>query len=839
MNLRLAVRSLFKNPFVTVIAIVSLGLGIGANAAIFSLFDQILLRNLPVPEPERLVNFSSPGPRDGNTSCFFIGGCDDVFSYPMFHDLQEVQTSFTGIAAQRFYNANLSYENQTQSGLALWVSGSYFPVLDLRPAVGRLIEPLDEQVKASVVVLSHSYWRARFNENPSVLNQKLIVNGQPMTIVGVAPEGFNGTTVGMTPNVFAPVTTLGAGWSGIASSSSSSDLRRNYSIYLFGRLKPGLSIEEAAAAINGPYHHILNEVEAALQRRMTEQTLVKFKARTLTLEPGKHGQSELHEQARVPLTLLIGVTAFVLLIACANIANLLLARAATRAGEMAIRLSIGGTRWQLIVQLLTEASLLAALGGAFSLVVARWTLDLIASFIRPELAPVELAGIQYSLDTPAVLFAALLTLGTGILFGLFPALHSSRPDLVSAFKGNSGQAGGSRTAARFRWSLATTQIALSMALLILAGLFTKSLFNASHADLGFRTENLITFSLSPRLNGYSRERSVALYERIEDELRAIPGVIGVTSSNVGLFAGDETAELWETRVRVQGFPFALDVNTNARFAIVGADYFGTLGIPLIAGRDFTQFDNEVAPKVAIVNERFVEKFNLGSDAIGKRIGAYGAPLDTEIIGVARDAKYSELRAGVQPEFFFPYRQRFEFTDNNFYVRAAGNSGRILGAIPSLIARINSNVALDRLRAMPEQIQAYITVSRVTSVLSVAFAAVATLLAAIGLYGVLAYTMVQRTKEIGIRMALGADRSRVQRMVLGQVGWMTVIGGMIGFAVGLALGRFGESLLFQLNARDPLVLCLSGFLLVLVTFAAGLIPARRASRLDPLNALRYE
>ncbi len=838
MNLRLAVRSLFKNPFVTVIAILSLGLGIGANAAIFSLFDQILLRNLPVQEPERLVNLSSPGPREGNTSCFFIGGCDYVFTYPMFRDLQRVQTSFAGIAAHRFYNANLSYEKQTQSGLALWVSGRYFSVLGLRPALGRLIEPSDEQVlgEAHVVVLSHTYWRARFNENPSVLNQTLIVNGQPMTIVGVAPEGFNGTTVGITPNVFVPITMLGAGWSGTGPNPLTD--RRNYSLYLFARLKPGVSIDEAAAAINGPYHSILNEVEAPLQR-MNEQTLAKFKARTLKLEPGKRGQSELHEQARVPLTLLIGITAFVLLIACANIANLLLARGAMRAGEMAIRLSIGGTRRQLIVQLLTESCLLAALGGAFSLLVARWTLNLIASVIRPELTPVELAGIQYSLDTPAMLFAALLTLGTGILFGLFPALNSSRPDLVSAFKGNSGQSGGARAAARFRWSLATAQIALSMALLILAGLFTKSSFNASHADLGFRTENLISFSVSPRLNGYSRERSVALYERIEDELRALPGVTGVTSSSVGLFAGDNTAALWETRVRVQGFPFGLDVNTHARFANVGADYFRTLGIPLISGREFTQSDAEGAPKVTIVNEKFVQKFNLGNDVIGKRIATYGAPLDTEIIGVARDAKYSELRVGIQPEFFLPYRQRFEFSDDNFYVRAAGNPARVLAAIPPLIARIDSNVAVDRLRAMPEQIQAYITVSRVTSTLSAAFAALATLLAAIGLYGVLAYTVAQRTKEIGVRMALGADPSRVRCMVLGQVAWMTVIGGMIGFAAALALGRFGESLLFQLNARDPLVLGVSGFLLVLVAFAAGLIPAHRASRLDPLNALRYE
>jgi predicted permease len=455
------------------------------------------------------------------------------------------------------------------------------------------------------------------------------------------------------------------------------------------------------------------------------------------------------------------------------------------------------------------------------------------------LAPVELAGIQYSLDTQALLFAVLLTVGTGVLFGLFPALHSARPDLVSALKGSSGRPSGSRATTRFRSSVATAQIALSTALLILAGLCTRSLINASHADLGFRADNLLTFSVSPRLNGYSRDQSVALYERIEDALRALPGVISITASNVGVFAGDETAELWETPLRVQGFPYGIDVDTNARWANVGADYFRTLGIPLLSGRDFTQGDTDGTPRVAVVNETFVQKFKLGHDAIDKQIGVYGGPVDTAIVGVARDAKYSEIRAGIQPEFFLPYRQRFEFSDNTFYVRVAGNPARVLAAIPPLMAGIDSNVPVDRLRAMPEQMQAYITLIRVTGILSAVFASLATLLAAIGLYGVLAYSVAQRTKEFGVRMALGADRAQVQYMVLERVAWMTGIGGVIGFAAALALARVGESLLYQLNARDPLVLGVSGILMLLVTFAAGLIPARRASRLDPLTALRYE
>ncbi len=834
-HLRYALRGLRKNPFVTAIAILSLGLGIGANAAIFSLFDQILLRSLPVPQPERLVNLSSPGPRgQANVSCDFIASCDYVFTYLMFRDLQQAQTPFTGIAAQVFRKANLSCEKQTRSGFALFVSGSYFPVLGLRPVLGRLLEPSDEHApgQAQAVVLSYNFWRGRFNGNPAVLNQTLIVNAQPLTIVGIAQEGFNGTIVGMTPDVFVPITMYGAGF------VSPLTQRRNYFLYLFARLKPGVSVDEAASAINGPYRNILNEVEAPLQQ-MTEQTLAEFKARTLKLEPGKRGKSELYDQARVPLTLLIGLSGLVLLIACANIANLLLARAATRTGEMAIRLSIGGNRRQLVAQLLTESCLLAALGGAFSLLVGQWTLHLIASVIRPDLGALELEGIQYALDTRAMLFAAALTLGTGILFGLFPALHSSHPDLVSTLKGNSGPPGGSSAATRFRWSLATAQIGLSMALLILAGLLTKSLLNASRANLGFRVDNLVTFSVSPYANGYSRARVVALYERIEDELRRLPDVTRVTSSNVGLFGDDNTAQLWETRLRVQAYPYGLNVDTNARWANVGADYFRTLAIPLISGREFTVSDAGSTPKVAIVNEEFVRKFNLGTDATGKRIGIFGGPLDTEIIAVARNARYSELRGEIQPEFFLPYRQRSEISGNTFFVRTSGNPERILAAIPPLLARIDSNVPVDGLRTMSEQFQAYITINRVTGVLSAAFAVLATLLAAIGLYGVLAYTLAQRTREIGIRIALGADPLRVRRMVFGQAVWMIVPGVIIGFVVALALGHFAESLLFQLKAQDPMVLGLSGVVLALVAFSAGLIPAYRASRLDPLTALRYE
>jgi predicted permease len=599
---------------------------------------------------------------------------------------------------------------------------------------------------------------------------------------------------------------------------------------LFARLKPDFSMEKAAATMGGPYHNIINDVDAPLQK-MSEQTLAKFKAKQLLLEPGRRGQSELHNDARVPLTLLLGVTAFVLLIACANIANLLLARAATRSSEIAVRLSIGGSRSQLIRQLLTESCLLAVLGGGLGLLVAKWTLRIIQGLV-----PAEVTVLKFELDPAAMVFAGALAISTGILFGLFPALHSTRPDLVSVLKAQSGQASGSRSAARFRFSLATAQIALSMALLILAGLFTKSLMNVNRADLGFRADEIVTFGVSPQLNGSNAERTTALYERIEDELRALPGVSSVTSSTVPVLAGDN----WGTGVAVQGFQAGPDTDTSSLYTFIGPDYFRTFGIPLIAGREFARSDSNGAEDVAIANEKFTQKFNLGRDAIGKRIAmGRDTKLNIEIVGVAEDSKYSDIKAESRPVLYLPYRQRPMFSGNNFYVRTALNPAQLTVAIRPLMSRIDPNLPVEHLQTMPEQVRAATTVDRVISTLSGAFALVATLLAAIGLYGVLAYTVAQRTREIGVRMALGAAPGRVRKMVLQQVSFMTAIGGVIGIPSALALGKFAESLLFKLNAHDPTVLGVSVVLLVLVALGAGFIPAHRASRVDPIGALRYE
>jgi putative ABC transport system permease protein len=829
-HVKLALRTLFKTPFVTGIAVLSLALGIGANAAIFSLFDQMLRRPLPVEDPERLVDLSSPGPKPGSQSCNQAGDCEEVFSYPMYQDLARSQTVLSGLAAHRAFGANLAFRNEPMTGSGMLVSGSYFPTLGITAAIGRLLGPADdEHVGAGfVTVLGHAFWQSRLGADPGVLGQTIVVNGQALTIVGVAPQGFEGTTLGTRPFVFVPITMRGL----LEKGSRGFDNRRNYWAYLFGRLKPGVSLAQARAALNGIYHPIITDVEAPLQEGMSEQTLARFKARELRVEPGARGQSSVHREAKTPLLMLFGVTAIVLLIACANIANLLLARGAGRAMEMGVRLALGAGRHHLVVQLLTESVLLALMGGAASLLVARWTLAIIASLLPSDAA----TTLQFALQPSVVWFAGGLSVLTGILFGLFPALHSTRTDLITSIRANTGQISGHRGAARFRASLVTVQIALATALLVAAGLFMKSLINVSRVDLGVKVDDVITFGISPDRSGYDSTRTKLLFERVEQTLAALPGVTGVTTSIVPLLAGDN----WGNDVYVEGFPGGPDVDNNARFNEVGAGYFATLGVPVLAGREFTEADRQGSGDVAVVNEAFIKKFNLGRDAVGKFMSTHRADsLNIQIVGVVRNAKYSEVKDEVPPLFFMPWRQDRNVGSMSVYVRSALPPGQMVRMLPDVMRKIDPGLPLEGLRTMPEQIRDNVFLDRMISILSTAFAVLATLLAAVGLYGVLAYTVAQRTREIGVRMALGADARQVRAMVMRQVVGLIAVGLVFGIAGAVGLGRAATSLLYGLKGHDPLVFALSIAVLVVVALGAGYLPAVRASRVQPMTALRYD
>ncbi|PYP48876.1 MAG: multidrug ABC transporter substrate-binding protein [Gemmatimonadetes bacterium] len=827
-HVTLAFRTLFKTPFVTGIAIVSLALGIGANAAIFSLFDQILLRPLPVPDPARLVNLAAPGPKPGSQSCGQAGDCDVVFSYPMFRDLERSQTVFTGLASHLAFGVSLSYRDQPTTGDGMYVSGSYFPTLGLRPALGRLLTPADDQGIGThyVTVLGYGYWQSHFGGDPAVLGRPLRVNGQAMTIVGVAPPDFHGTTLGVRPLVFVPISMRGV----LSPGFRGFENRQSYWAYLFGRLKPGVSLAQASAGLNALYHPIVTDVEAPLQKGISDQMMAQFQAKQVVLTPGWRGQSSVPQDAKAPLLMLFGVTAIVLLIACANIANLLLARGAGRAMEMGVRLALGAHRRQLMSQLLTESVLLAGLGAVAGLIVANWTLTGIAAILPPDFDET----LRFALQPVVLVFAAALALGTGIVFGVFPAWHSTRIELVTAIRANAVQISGARSAARFRASLVTMQVALATTLLIAAGLFVKSLDNVSRVDLGLHVDDVVAFSIAPERIGYDSTRALSLYGRVEDALGSIPGVKGVTSSVIPLLAGNN----WGSDVNVQGFPSGPDVDKNARLNEVGAGYFATLGVQLRAGREFTPADHRGAPRVAVVNQAFEKKFNLGQGAVGTFTSIGPGPLNIQIVGVVPDVKYSDVKQAVPAMFYTPWRQDTHVGTMSFYVRSPQPEA-LLRALPAVLKQIDAGLPMDGLKTMPQQIRENVVEDRLIGIVSASFAVLATVLAAVGLYGVLAYSVAQRTREIGVRMALGADAGRVRALVLRQMSRMMLVGSVVGLLGALGLGRAAQSLLYGLKGHDPVVFALAAALLTLVALGAVYVPARRASLVDPVRALRYE
>lgn len=830
-----AVRQLTKRPGLAAIIVLTLGLGVGANAAMFSLFHQMLLRPLPVPDPGSLVNLNAPGPKSGSVSNNVAGDSDYVFSYPMFRDLERervVLDVFTGIAAHRSFDASIAAPGtEAVAGVGTSVSGSYFDVLQLAPALGRLIGPQDEPKvdEGRVVVLSFDYWQNKFGGDADVLGKLLSVNGQSMTIIGVAPESFTGTTLGERPQVFVPLTMR---WLMEPYFPASSEDRLSHWAYLFARLKPGVDMQQAENAVDVPYRAIINDVEAPLITGGSEQFMQSFREKALVLESGQRGQSSTPEDAALPLTLLLSVTVLVLLIACVNIANLLLARGAARAGEMAVRSSLGASRGQMVAQLLAEAGLIGGLGCLASLPIAAATLGIIGMVIPAEAA----ASLQIGLSPAAIVFAIVVSMITVLLFGLFPALAATSAAPVAALKEQVGQQSGGRGMARFRRSLVTAQITFSMVLLVLAGLFIQSLANLSKVELGLRAEPIATMSISPVLSGYEPERSSQLFQRIEDDLAALPGVVSVASSMVPLITGDQ----WGGNVSVQGFEAAPDADTNARYNSVSEPFFRTLQIPLLSGRNFSDADVAGRPRVAIVNETFARKFGYGADVVGKRMSSgSGGELDIEIIGLVRDAKYSDVKEDVPPQYFLARRQDEELGFLNFYVRSELAPEDQLAAMSAVVAALDPNLPVSDLSTLPSVVRDRLFLDRLIGLLSSGFALLATLLAAIGLYGVLSYSVTQRMRELGLRQALGATPNRLLGMVLSQVGVMALVGGTAGLGLAVLLGRAAEAMLFGLSGYDPAVLVAALAVLGAVVFAAGFLPARHAARVDPLEALRYE
>jgi predicted permease len=831
-SLRYTLRQLARRPGFSVVAILMLSLGIGATTAIFSLFHQILLRPLPVPEPERLVNLIEPGPKWGWIwSDFAVRDAQETaFSFPMYRDLQAQQSVFTGIAAHHSFEANLSNGRRTLSGRGTLVSGNYFDVLSLRPALGRLIGPQDvpRAGESAVAVLSHDYWRSHFGADPNVVDRTLTVNGQSLTIVGVAPEGFSGTALGWRPQIFVPLTLR---WLMQPTVPPDAEVRGSYWLYLFARLRPDVTIEQASAAINSAYGAILTEVEAPALTLLPDEERQRFVERRVGVEAGARGKSPLPATAAQPLTLLLGVTALVLLIVCLNLANLLLARGASRSGEMAIRASIGASRGRLVSQVLTESAVLAAIGGGASLPVAALTLGSIAGVVPQQIA----AGLAIELGPAAMLFALAVTLATVLLFGLAPAWQASDTEPGRVMKGQATQVSAGSGMARFRIALTTTQIAFSMVLLVLAGLFTQSLINVARVDLGIEVDSLASFTISPRLNGYSPERADALYERITSELATEPGVAGVSFAGFPLIAD----RVRGYAVSGDGFEWAPGVDTFAQSNTVRPGFFGVVSIPLLAGRDFDAGDRTNPNGVAIVNEAFLRKFDLGSEPLGKRFTVPFTDFDVEVVGVVGDAKYADVKSAIQPQFFTPLPRAYDSTSMFFFARGGMEGDALTRAITRVVSTIDPELPVSDLTTMAQQVDDNVYIDRLITMLSASFAALATLLAAIGLYGVLAYNVAQRTRELGLRLALGAEPATLQGMVLRQVGVMALVGGVIGLVTAIGLGRAASALLFGLSGYEPAVLVAAVAVLAAVVLGATYVPARRASSIAPMAALRYE
>jgi predicted permease len=833
---RYALRTMRRQKTFTAVVVLTLALGIGANVAIFSVAEQILLRPLPVTEPERLVNLSDAGPKTGSrlTAITQAGWVDSVFSYPMFRDLDRAQEPFVGIAAHRIFDASLSAGEQARPDAGLRVSGGYFSLLGLRPALGRLLGPQDDRVngQAESVVLSYSYWQSEFGSNPGAVGQALIVNGTPLTIVGVAPPGFYGTTVGVRANVFVPIT-----FPGIATSNPipNFDDRNSYWVHLFARLKPEFALDQAEAAINPLYRSILNEVEAPLVSLagVNEQELEAFRAKSLVLEPGAHGQSRVIAPARDGLEMLFAVSGIVLLLCCANVAGLMLVRSSARGGEMAVRASMGATRGRLASLLLVESSLLALPSAILSLPVAAACLPVALATLGGMAGALPgLAGTELDLSLSFV--AAFVAIGIAVLstliFGIFPVRDVMRTEPGSTLQAHGTRQTSSKRVTRFRAGLATCQIALSMALLALTGVFTQSLANLAQVDLGLDVDSVVMFSVSPETSGYSPESSATLYEELEDELAAIPGVSSTASSTDALLAGGSAR-------RFVGFAVGDAVAEGLPFNQVSDGFFRTLGVAFLAGRDFRDTDAAGASEEAIVNRRFAELF-LDGDAIGRRIGARES---IEIVGVVADFRHGSVAADIEPHVFLPRRQSPSTMAGSatFYARGARAPEDLMNAVRETVARVGPTVPVMNLRTMEQQVRENLSMERFVAGASMAFALLATVLAGLGLYGVLSYSVAQQSREIGLRFALGAPAHRIRGLVFRQVVIMVVVGAAIGAGSAVMLGRAARSLLFGVEAGNPLALAAAAVVLAAVTFGAAYFPARRASRVDPMTVLRYE
>jgi putative ABC transport system permease protein len=839
-NIRQAIRQLVIRPGLAIAVIGMLAIGIGATTAIFSLFQQVLLEPLPVPEPGRLVEIRVEGTRaSGGRPGMVYNDVNALFSYPMLRDLEEQRQVFSGVAGHADFIANVSSGTDTEGigGVGAMVSGGYFQTLNVRPVLGRLIGPLDAPVveESPVVVLSYDYWVSILGADPAVIGDSLTVNNQLLTIIGVAPEGFTGVLTQSRPTVFVPLT-LRSLMQPEEDRSGTENRLYNWA-YAFARLAPGVSLEQATAEIRQRYRAIVAELDAPLVAPfVNDAQMAEYLAHSVTLKPAGRGQGADQISASNPLVLLLGATVLVLLIVCVNITSLLLARGAARAGELAIRASIGASRGRLMRQLFSESAVFAVVGGLLALPVAFVTLRVLSAMVPPRIA----SEFTPSLNAQALMFAAAAAVGTVVLFGLLPALRASQTDPGKTIKGQSGQPGGGRGVARVRSCLIGVQIALSTVLLVLAGLFMLSLSNLTRLDLGLKVDSTLMFAVQPLAHGYEGDRLDAVYARIVEALESLPGVVAVGSSPMpplGTFGFSGRV------VSIAGSAIEGDAGAFRAYPWTGPGFFEALSIPVLAGRGFTDADSEPGSAVIVVNETFLDRFNLGMDVVGQRIEAFSGYYQgrsPEIIGVVGDTRLTGIRSDPPPQVFTPrHRGDGAFSSFVFYVRGSMDPGAMTAMVRPLIASIDPNLPVSQLQTMTQLLRNQTNGDRLIATLSAVFAGLATALAAVGLYAVLSYNVSERTRELGLRLALGASPSVLLGMVMKQIGGIAAVAIVIGVAAAVGVGRVAEALLFGVSGYNFVAFGLAIGLISVVAMGAGFLPARRASRVAPMEALREQ
>ena len=830
-DIRYAFRQLRKYPGFTAIAVLTLAVGIGANAAIFSLVDQVLLKQLPVSEPDRLVQLKFVGSDTGHTDSY--AGSDQLyFSYPMYRDLRDQNAVFSGMLAMFPKQVGLQWKNSSSLVKSELVSGNYFSVLGIKPAFGRLFLPEDSAARGAspLVVLSYRYWTQHFASDPGVINQGVSINGNLFTIIGVVQPGFDSAIAGTLPDIFVPITMkpqMTPGWDELED-------RRSKWLNIVARLKPGVALQQAEAGIT-PLWKSLRQMELQSITSKNQRFRDQFVAKSyLTLIDASRGFSPLRENMRVPLLILMGMVGLLTLMATANVGSLLLVRAAGRMREMSVRYSLGASRMRIVGQLLVEGLALGVSGGALGLALSPLLTKALTALITPTSAAEDMSPLSASPDRSVVLFCFLVSVGASVLFSLAPIVQFYRPKITDALKQQTGT--GEVSHARFRRITVGVQIGLSLVLLVGAGLFSRTLRNLKTVDVGFITDHLLTFQLDPRLAGYQPSAVTALYKRLLETFSTQPGVqsVGMTDDPV-LAQSDSTFS-----IDVPGYQPQEGERRSFEWEHVTPAYFATLRIPVVAGRIFNDGDTPTTIKVVVVNESFARKFfGRPEQSLGKTftIGKVDKPLS--IVGVVKDAKHGSVHDLFLPMFYTPIFQDAEPGSVAVYIRTQQAPEQAASAIRIAVTQIDSRLVVDTLQSLNAGIDTTLISERMLSFLASSFGVVAAFITAIGLYGVLAYSIVQRTREIGVRMALGATRGAVLKLVLREVLMVTGCSVVVAVPLSIALSSFVKNQLYGISYSDPKTLIFVVLTIGFVALAAASLPARRAVRVQPITALRYE